>query len=173
MVAVNKTEIMFDEVRFKTFCKKNSFELPIAYVDYLAEYNDGELESNVVEIENNEINVRFFYGTSGNEYTDIIAVYDEYKERLPEKCIPIADPDFGNLVCMSLSDDTYGNIYFWDHETMDTEEDAECVISINDMYKIADSFEMLLNQIKESPYEFEMKEKKGLRNLLKMFSKNK
>jgi hypothetical protein len=78
---------------------------------------------------------------------------------MPNELVPIADPDFGNLICMSLDKAAYGKIYFWDHETMDA-DDAD-IPTIADLKEIAPSFDALLARIKESPYTAEPAEKAG------------
>lgn len=168
MVKVNNPEYKFEEKRFESFCNRYQFEFPKEFVDYLRKYNDAELELNVLDIGNNECCVRFFYGTGKESYTDIWRTYEVYEGRMPKKCIPIADVDFGNNLCMSLQEDTYGRIYFWDHETMDTDDGEVCEIGIEDMNEIAASFKELLDNIKEDSYEFEVEEKPNFfKNILK------
>ena len=60
---------------------------------------------------------------------------------------------------MSLAKETYGKIYFWDHEIMDTDDDEAYTTTIEDMKEIASSFDELLDNIKESPYVAEIKKK--------------
>ena len=152
MVSVTKPTCVFDEKKFNKFCSSFKIMFPKAFVDYLREYNDAELEPNIVSFENNECTIRYFYGITQDEYSDIRKVYNWYAARLPYNCFPIADPDFGNQLCMSLLNNTYGKIYFWDHEIMDTEEDEICKLRIEDMVLVADSFEELLQKIEVSPY---------------------
>ena len=161
MVKVNETDNIFDKKRFEEFCKVNKFEFPKAFIEYLEEHNDAELEVNTLDIGDNECCIRFFYGTSSEAYSDICVTYNDYQGRMPKEMIPIADPDFGNQICMSLAKETYGKIYFWDHETMDTDDDEPCKLTIEDMKEIASSFEELLDNIKESPYVVEVKKKTG------------
>ena len=159
MVNINENDNIFDKRRFEEFCRLNKFEFPKAFVEYLEEYNDAELEVNILDIGDNECCVRFFYGTSSEEYSDICMIYKTYKERMPKEIIPIADPDSGNQICMSLAKETYGKIYFWDHEIMDTDDDEAYTTTIEDMKEIASSFDELLDNIKESPYVAEIKKK--------------
>ncbi len=160
MVKVNETDNIFDKKRFEEFCILNKFEFPKAFVKYLEEHNDAELEDNILDIGDNECCVRYFYGTSLEEYSDISMIYKAYQGRIPSGIIPIADPDFGNQICMSLDKETYGKIYFWDHEIMDA-DDETCMTTIEDMKEIASSFGELLDKIKESPYVVEIKKKSG------------
>lgn len=49
----------------------------------------------------------------GNAY-DIFENINTYKERIPNKFVPLGDDGMGNLILISLNDN--GKIYFWDHE---------------------------------------------------------
>lgn len=156
MVKVNEAENEFSEEKFRDFCNQYLLSFPHEFIVYLKKHNDAELEPNALDISDNECCVRYFYGTSNEEYADIWDIYEMYKERIPEKCVPIADADFGNQICMSLQEDTYGKIYFWDHEIMDTDVDEICKINIEDMIEMAVSFTDLLNKINKSPYVVEI-----------------
>lgn len=152
MVGVSNPICKFNEKRFNKFCASYKVIFPELFVDYLRQNNDAELEPNILRFENNECMVRYFYGITNETYSDIQEVYGWYSERLPQLCFPIADPDFGNQICISLENNTYGKIYFWDHETMDTDEGEQCKLRYEDMVLLADSFEELLNKIEASPY---------------------
>ena len=170
MVRVNKSDYEFDEEKFREFCNRYFFSFPYDFIAYLRKHNDAELEPNILAIGNNECCVRYFYGTSKNDCCDIWTTYEAYKERMPRECVSIADADFGNQICMSLQKGTYGKIYFWDHEIMDTDVDEICKINIEDMYEIADSFIDLLDKIKESPYIEEIVQKSNfLKKIMKRF----
>ena len=148
MVKVYEPEHVFDKKRFEDFCCLYQLNFPKAFVDYLQAHNDAQLEANILDLGDNECCVRYFYGTSLESYSDIRMIYEDYQGRIPTGLIPIADPDFGNLICMSLDRASYGKIYFWDHE-------------IADLKEIAPSFGELLDKIKESPYAAEPAKKSG------------
>ena len=148
MVRVKEPEHQFDKSRFEAFCRLYQLEFPKAFVEYLQAHNDAQLEENILDLGDNECCVRYFYGTSLEVYSDIRMIYEAYQGRMPKELIPIADPDFGNQICMSLAKATYGKIYFWDHE-------------IADLKEIAPSFDALLAGIKESPYVAEPAKKSG------------
>ena len=148
MVKVYEPDHVFDRKRFEAFCCLYQLDFPKAFVDYLQEHNDAQLEENILDLGDNECCIRYFYGTSLESYSDIRMIYEAYQRRMPNELVPIADPDFGNQICMSLDKAAYGKIYFWDHE-------------IADLKEIAPSFEELLDKIKESPYTPEPTEKSG------------
>ena len=147
MVAVLPTKSKFNFLRFDAFCAENNFIFPEDYVKYLHINNDGELELNCVDLLENASSIRYFYGTSNKEYCDLICTYEVYKDRIPSNCVPIATDDFGNQFCISLRTNTYGKIYFWDHETMDVEDDEKISLKIDDMICVANSFEELCAKI--------------------------
>lgn len=152
MVKVNEPACPFDKNQFEQFTETYRFTFPKALIEYLKQHNDAGLEPNVIPLADNECSIRYFYGTTAEAYSDIRATYETYKDRIPKNCVPIADSDFGNQICMSLASDTYGQIYFWNHETMDTDEKDGSTLQIEDMVLIAKSFEELLEKIEESPY---------------------
>ena len=152
MVNFKNSASKFNKEKFVFFCEKYELEFPESFVKFIEEHNEAELEPNIVYLPDNECYIRNFYGTSNESYFDIIATYETYVDRMPSKCVPIADPDFGNEICMSLEKENYGKIYFWDHETMDTDDDEVCTLRFEDMILLADSFEELLEMILVSPY---------------------
>mgnify|MGYP003293334851 FL=1 len=156
MVRVKEPEHQFDKSRFEAFCRLYQLEFPNAFVEYLQAHNDAQLEENILDLGDNECCVRYFYGTSLESYSDIRMISEAYRGQIPNELVPIADPDFGNQICMSLDKAAYGKIYFWDHE-------------IADLKEIAPSFDALLASIKESPYTAEPTGKTGFWS--KMFGK--
>ena len=157
MVRVKEPEHQFDKSRFEAFCRLYQLEFPNAFVEYLQAHNDAQLEVNILDLGDNECCVRYFYGTSLESYSDIRMIYEDYQGRMPNELVPIADPDFGNQICMSLDKAAYGKIYFWDHE-------------IADLKEIAPSFDALLARIKECPYTAEPAKKAGFWS--KLFGKS-
>ena len=141
MVDINLSDQTFNEGKFQSLCKKYGLVFPESYVDFLKKYNDSELDSNIIMgAEDLGIYIRYFYGTTNDDFSNIEEVYQCYFNRMPSKCIPIADSDFGNQICMSLQKENYGKIYFWDHETMDTDYEEKCKLAFEDMILLADSF---------------------------------
>ena len=167
MVRVKEPEHQFDKSRFEAFCRLYQLEFPKGFVEYLQAHNDAQLEVNILDLGDNECCVRYFYGTSLESYSDIRMIYEDYQGRMPAGLVPIADPDFGNQICMSLDKAAYGKIYFWDHEMMDADDAG--ISAIADLKEIASSFEELLVKIKESSYAAEPTEKTGFWS--KMFGK--
>ena len=58
-----------------------------------------------------------FYGfTDRQSSRDVREAYDAYQGRMPPNLLPIGSDPGGNQVCISLSGDDRGFVYFWDHE---------------------------------------------------------
>lgn len=147
MVNVEKPEELFSEVKFNEYCNENKLKFPGEYVEFLKEFNDGELDANEVD-GFDECSVRYFFGTTSEEFSNLSDVFSCLADRMPKGCVPIAEAEGGNLLCISIEDNTYGKIYFWDHETMDVEDSELCKYQIRDMPLIANSFSELLSKIK-------------------------
>lgn len=146
MVSIMSSEEKFSQNVFDKFCQKNKLNFPQQFIQFLSQYNDGELDVNVVE-GYDECCVRYFYGTTSETYSNIEDVFECFNGRMPHNCIPIAEAEGGNQVCISLNPETYGKIYFWVHETMDVDDNEECEYSIESMPSISNSFDELLKKI--------------------------
>lgn len=57
-----------------------------------------------------------FFGKLKDSSKDIFYNIEIYKDRIPSNFLPIGNDGFGNLILMSLNNENYENIYFWDHE---------------------------------------------------------
>lgn len=146
MVEIIPSSDTFDIDRFNLFCKKNDLNFPQDYINYIKEYNDGELEENLVD-GFDDISIRYFYGTTGESYSDLEWNYECLLGRLPAKCVPIAEVEGGDLICMSLQPDSFGSVYYWDHDTMDVDEGDMCDYGVEELQAVASSFSELIEKI--------------------------
>lgn len=132
------------------FTKKVGYKLPDDYIDFLKKYNGGDVKNSFGMYYKNGkkkfiLTLMFGLGVKSDE--DLMRQFEIYINRIPTTCIPVGRDAGGNLICLHLSEDKYGYVYFWDHEEeLEHEEDK---MTINDLYFIADSFEKFLNSIKE------------------------
>ena len=170
MVEINKPTEQFNAKVFNEFCEKYGLSFPKSFVEYLTVNNTGELESNIVQ-SYEDFSVRYFLGTSSESYNNIEETYLCFIDRIPHNCVPIAEDYCGNLACLSLNDDTYGKIYFWDHETMDVDEGEVCEYSVNDMPLLADSFTDFLDNIVEYDFAAEIEQDSGGTGFNKLVNK--
>lgn len=88
----------------------------------------------------------FLLAAAGNESLE--ETIDNYYDRLPAALVPLSVDMAGNLICIGVSDEATGKIYFWDHENelearLMLQEDLGD-ITVDDywdnLYLIADSF---------------------------------
>lgn len=98
------------------------FPLPPAYVEHLIQYNGGKCLPNIFDFveagETTSNEIRYFLNTTHDHQSiqHYIAVYKKDQKRMPSYMVPIATDDLGNLICISCLTNTYGFIYFWNHD---------------------------------------------------------
>lgn len=88
--------------------------LPSEYRAFLCKYNGGFTPKTRFKIGGAASDLRGFFG-SGNAKMNFENVHMD--GWLAGKLFPIACDSFGNYVAISLREETYGKIYFYDHET--------------------------------------------------------
>lgn len=138
----------FHESKLISYSKKIGYKLPTYYVEFLQQHNGGYMKNSTSSYYKNgkhKFILTSMFGLGSED--DLISQFEQYKSRIPDSCIPVGRDAGGNLVCLNLSDDKYGNVYFWDHEEEFKYEDEE--ISINNLYIIAETFKDFLKSIKE------------------------
>ncbi|MBS7531598.1 SMI1/KNR4 family protein [Hazenella sp. IB182353] len=138
----------FNENDLLAFEEKTGYKLPKDYIDFLQQYNGGYVEDDTCTYHNNgeqKFILTCMFGLATDEAYDLLNLFEIYKCRIPISCIPIGRDAGGNIVCLNLSNNRYGYIYFWDHEKELEYEDGE--MTIDDLYYIADSFKGFLNSI--------------------------
>lgn len=131
---------MFGAIKEETLIKFEStlgHILPAGYRDFLVKYNGGPPSPNYFEITagDNISKIHHFYGIhDGPEYLRLDVTNELLKDRLPHNMIAIADDPFGNYICIGLSQDNLGKIYFIEHDQpLATSENLQ-------YYEIADGF---------------------------------
>ena len=127
-----------------------NLSLPSDYKSFMLKVNGGTPEDDWMfsfvdsangELNNSDLRELFvFYNEVNDNYDDIIRIY---KSMVSEKLIsplyfPIGDDSGGNPICINLSDDEYGAVFYCDHEL----ENAETGFLLSS--KIANSFEDFL-----------------------------
>ena len=97
----------------------NGVFLPDDYKSFLRQYNGGRPIKDQVTLVNSD--VQWFYGmfdepTWGSLFNALTVFYN----RIPSWYMPVACDSGGNLYIMSLFEENYGLIAFWEHENEDT-----------------------------------------------------
>jgi hypothetical protein len=103
------------KVELEDFEKANETSLPTSYKQFLLDSNGGQLKPNRNKIP--DTIVSYLFGMhNGEYYASLYKRIEMFKGRLPYSTFPIAVDPFGNLFIMSLHEENYGQVYFWDHE---------------------------------------------------------
>lgn len=101
--------------RLGEFEAKYSLKLPDDYRTFLLDHNGGKPKPNINK--NPETDIQWIYGIHHAEYWASLEEHiATYENRIPSKTVPIANDSLGNLFLLSLREETYGEIWFWDHE---------------------------------------------------------
>lgn len=97
--------------------------IPTDYRQFLAENNGGRPSPSAFERLTGEgAVINWFFTLSQEERIhNIYRKINVYRDRLPQKLLPIASDSFGNLVLVDVGAKDVGAIYFWDHENENPE----------------------------------------------------
>jgi len=132
-------------------------EMPFSkeYKQHLLKHNGGQVLPNIFSFNEHgtmtESTVRLFLAIGGSDYDDLeehISTYKIEKKRIPDRMIPIAYDDGGNLVCISCKGEDIGYIYFWDHEK-EEEYEVEGEADAPNIHIIAKDFNSFLDNLTE------------------------
>lgn len=155
MISIKASDIRFDKAIFSKFEKEIGLHFTVEYTNFIEKYNGGIPESNIVRLRQNSddssISITSFLGVGLESYDNIIEQYNLLKGRIPKGCVPIANTEGGNVICINLNSQMYGYIFLWNHEEEVLYDYNE--IKLSNLYLIANSFEEFLNTI--LPYNSE------------------
>ncbi|MCM3539100.1 MULTISPECIES: SMI1/KNR4 family protein [Priestia] len=115
-----KIKLIHDKLPLKdleTFEKEHDLKFPDSYREFLLNYNGGYVNPDVFYISSEEGKsvVNVFYGI-GNMYNNLEKKFDFFEDILDIGFIPIASDPGGNQICLGISEEFYGEIYFCNHE---------------------------------------------------------
>jgi cell wall assembly regulator SMI1 len=133
--SITEKEILSLEKQLKS-------RLPEDYRDFLLAYNGGNPRPNVFFIspEQQESSLSILFGITSKKAYDLWTnALDAYEDK-DRTVLPIGEDPGGNQIYMSLHPNTYGHIFFCDHEM----EAPDC------MFPIAESFTDLLQKLYEA-----------------------
>lgn len=135
--------------------------LPGDYRDFLSKYNGGYPEPNVSQTgPPGVVGVHVFYGILDGERVgeDLLYQRNLLVDRVPANILPIGADDFGNKICLSLRPESYGSIFFWDHEL---EADEGEPATFENMIRVGGSFYDFLQGLKPDPIILKPGQKPG------------
>lgn len=110
---------------------------------------------------------KLFEGFTPKELTaiklsdDILNNYEIFKRRMPQNLLPIGSCPCGDIICVSLYGDDENTIWYWDHEGEIippnwNPDEAIQPPDYSNCYKVADSFQALLDGLFEYNFENEL-----------------
>lgn len=116
-------------------------KFPKSFFECVINQNGAQPEKNIFDLNNEKGKI---FGSlldfDLNSDENILSVYKDLKDRLPNKVVPFADDPSGNYICFDYREEGKPEIVFWNHEL--TEGSPKKSISY-----IAESFEELLNKL--------------------------
>ena len=104
--------------RLEEFEKRVQSPLPQDYRDFLLKYNGGQPAPSFFWIvpEKDGSEMERFYGIHDQTWYSLETYAGEQRYGLPPSMLPIADDGTSNFICLDISIQQYGEIYFIDHE---------------------------------------------------------
>ena len=131
--------------KLKEFEASKSVELPNDYKEFLLKHNGGR--PNPSANRNPPTNIQWIYGLhNGKSWASLDHNINILRHRIPEDTLPIANDGLGNVFLISLHKDTFGEVWFWDHEKESNEGKASFFSNI---IKAASSFKEFLEGLFE------------------------
>jgi hypothetical protein len=134
-----------DEIKY--FEQKIGVTLPQDYREFLLTQNGGIPTKSHVRVPNNrESVVQSIYSlTNPSKIYTIYHLIEVYRDRIPKDMLPIGDDPAGNLFLLGLnSGNSYGKVYFWDHEQ---EADNKEQPYYKNIYFVSNTFADFINDL--------------------------
>lgn len=149
MVDIRRSFIPLDEADIAAIEQELAVQLPPDYRAFLLESNGGRPASNVFTYTRPDGPtagiVDWFLGIHTGDNESLRRYVRRYKGRMPANLLPIAEDPFGNIICLAVTGDDTGRVYFWDHEYEASEGEPPAT---DNVYRIADSFSAFLASLK-------------------------
>jgi SMI1 / KNR4 family (SUKH-1) len=120
------------------------YDLPEPYAAFLQTRNGGSPELNVsglAEAQRWGVGVREFFGIDQSPDLDLLEQRRFHEDRVPEDLLPVADAEGGNLICLALTGEHRGAVFFWDHEWESEEDESP---GYENVHRIAPDFDALI-----------------------------
>ncbi len=162
------TEDSLNEDDISKFERKYNLNLPIEYRKHLLSFNGGYCEPSCFYFKDRNIayrllsafqpltstsHIHYFFAIKANCVYDLEEEIQTFKinnKRMPNRMLPIACDDGGNLICISCNGKDKGYVYFWDHEReekyKEIEDDDD---DVRNLHFIAKSFTLFLSSLFE------------------------
>jgi hypothetical protein len=154
VINVNSQDVTVTRKDISSFEEKLKISLPISYKNYLLRCNGGNPDDGTYSMSENidgdeEFSgIDWFYSISNDYTTSLEKNINTFYGRVPYDMIPIGEDGGGNQICLGISGERYGKVYFWDHD-WESDEDEPWYENV---YLIANSFEDFINKL----YKFDI-----------------
>jgi hypothetical protein len=112
-------------------------KFPKDYVEIIMKNDGGYPKPNRFNLNGNEEVFNNLLSFDEEDSSNMIATYNDVKDRLVEKVIPFAEDPFGNLICFDYRTNSQPTIVFWEHEKAFNDKESA-------MSYLCDSFTELL-----------------------------
>ena len=121
--------------------------LPHDLRSHFLKYNGGKPKPEYFQVDDDFYMVRGFfsvkYGIAGDPDLTFEKSYQRLSNHIPEGLIPFADDAAGNLFCYSVNKESMHNIFFWEHEFYDDDDQG--------LRKLAPNLHVFLNGFAQDP----------------------
>ncbi len=139
MITSNNPKLTIEDINL--FEINHSILFPIEYKNFLLNYNGGTPNLSLFKIIGNEENyenvLNKFYGI-GVGSLSLENILDYLDDLVEIGFLPIANDPGGNQICIGISEENYGKIYFWEHEME---------IELENLLFVSNSFQELLENL--------------------------
>ena len=119
-----------DRIRLREFEAQIGGMLPEDYRAFLIANNGGAVSPtnfHISEAEGDSTLANFYGLHDGPTWARLDAAFVDYRGRISAWLLPIAADEGGNAICLGLTGEHRGRVYFWDHEHEG--DDAEIAIT--------------------------------------------
>lgn len=125
-------------------------KLPAPYREFLQQFNGASPEPNLFHFKNSDkgSDCLQILGLNGTD-TDLRHYLETHKLRLPQNLLPIGYDSTGNLICLSMREQDYGHVYFWDHSLINSSTRSDSEDTADRILPVADSFDEFLLGLKD------------------------
>ena len=125
--------------------------LPSDYVNFLIHFGGLFLSTASASFYRSDdvidtIGVETIYGFLPDNVDDIISNYHTYQSRMPNELIPIACDAGAGEICLSVSGDNKGAVYYWDRYLEEDPEEGE-EVGYSNLFLIARTFDEFINSL--------------------------
>ena len=125
--------------------------LPLGYRQFLLEHNGGYPDAGVFRLPTGRREmVDRFLGVHDGEYDNLVKYHKIYRDRLPFDLMPIAHDPGGNLICIGVTGERNGRVFFWDHEEEAEENTLPTGQNVSPVANSFDAFWAMLTTLDEA-----------------------